>query len=178
MILRKINMLLKMLGLCLFLSVGFSCSQDENAADEDFSALVPSSEHKLSFSASKTVYAKAETARKTGKGDEASDPFQIDKVEKEGDILKITVSFSGGCAEHTFKVMWGGEVLLTDPCQIGLILTHNAQNDICEANVTEILEIDLNELLGDGEYGDICNINVYSIFNRSDSVPDGAINND
>lgn len=172
MILRKTNHLFKLLGLCLLLVAAYSCSKDDNTNGDNLNALIPPSGHKLSYSANKSLYSKADTTRKNGDGNKVSAPFQIDKVKKEGDILKVTVSFSGGCSEHTFKVIWSGQILLTDPCQINLILTHNDQDDTCTENVTETLEIDLKKLFGDADNSENCYINVYSIFNGSDDTPD------
>lgn len=105
-----------------------------------------------------------------------SDSFEIKNIEREGDILKVQVSYSGGCKNHTFDVLWGASVLLSHPCQINLILKHDANNDLCEAYITEILEIDLAKLIGDNESKNNCVYNVFSILNDSDN-PDGIIPN-
>lgn len=122
-------------------------------------------------------YAKVESDRIAGKGNTLSDSFEIESVEKAGDILKVKVSYTGGCEEHTFEVIYGGQILLTHPCQINLTLTHNAKDDACEANITEILEIDLNKLVGDNEYKDACAYNVFNVLNQSNN-PDGTVNDD
>jgi len=132
-------------------------------------------QEKMNYFGSRQMFQDADTARKAGKGNTKSDPFTIISVERAGDILKVKVSYSGGCIEHTFDIIWGGEILLSYPCQIGLILTHDANGDQCEANITETLEIDLNKLVGDNEYKDACTYNVFSILNESDD-PDGTVN--
>lgn len=104
-----------------------------------------------------------------------SDPFEIKKVERKADTLYITVSYNGGCKEHSFDLVWGGIFLLTYPRQTGLLLKHNANGDPCEMQITEILKIDLKQLFGDNyspEEDFI--INVFSMLNSTDH-PDGTL---
>ena len=49
-----------------------------------------------------------------------------------GDTLYVTVSYSGGCAEHTFD-LGARETEST----VDLWLTHDANGDLCEAYLTE-----------------------------------------
>lgn len=118
-------------------------------------------------------FLKADADRKKGDGDN-SDSFEIQNVKRDGDILKVQVSYSGGCEKHIFDVLYEGTVLLSHPCQIKIILKHDANNDSCEAQLTEILEIDLVKLIGDNESKDACVYNVFSILNDSDKA-DGII---
>ncbi len=117
------------------------------------------------------TYQEAITARKSGIGSSRSDPFEIEAVLRDGDSLKVDVAYSGGCAEHNFNVIWDGTILASSPCQINLIIAHDAQNDNCEAYIRETLIIDLNQLVGDNDEKDTCIYNVFSMLNESD-VPD------
>ncbi len=129
---------------------------------------------KVNLIVNKQAFEKAENNRKNSTGHELSDPFNIESIERVEDILKVKVSYSGGCKEHTFEVIYGGQILLSNPCQINLILTQDAKDDPCEANLTETLEIDLNKLVGDNQYKDACTYNVFNVLNAS-SDPDGVV---
>ncbi len=73
------------------------------------------------------------------------DPFTINKATLKGDLLKIKVSYSGGCKEHDFVLISSG-FMESYPVQVNLILSHNANNDSCEAWLTEELSFDLSPL--------------------------------
>lgn len=73
------------------------------------------------------------------------DPITINKVTLDGDLLKIKVSYSGGCKEHIFTLISSG-FMESYPVQVNLVLSHNANNDSCEAWLTEELSYDLSPL--------------------------------
>ena len=73
------------------------------------------------------------------------DPFTINRVTLNGDLLKIKVSYSGGCKEHIFTLISSG-FMESNPVQVNLVLSHNANNDSCEAWLTEDLSFDLSPL--------------------------------
>ena len=120
-------------------------------------------------------FQEAYSARKSGIGHSRSDPFEIEGVLRHGDSLKVNVAYSGGCAEHSFDVIWDGTILASNPCRVDLILVHNAQGDNCEAYMRETLVINLNQLIGDSDEKDACVYNVFSILNESDIPDDGAV---
>ncbi|MEJ2616005.1 MAG: NigD-like C-terminal domain-containing protein [Ignavibacteriaceae bacterium] len=63
-----------------------------------------------------------------------------------GDYLILKVQYSGGCKEHEIKVYTTGAILKTNPPQAELFISHNADNDSCEALITKELKINLIEL--------------------------------
>ncbi len=79
--------------------------------------------------------------------DYPQDGFAINNVEIISDCIEIEVSYSGGCEEHEFilGVVWPecGTPPVPPP---GLFLCHNANNDNCEAYITEIRQFDLSLL--------------------------------
>ena len=123
------------------------------------------------------TFQEANTARKNGHGHAQSDPFDIKGVEREGDILKVAVSYSGGCEEHDFNVIWDGTIATSNPCQINLIIDHDANGDNCEAYFIENLEIDLNQLIGEGDEKDSCVYNVFAMTNETDMPNASAVSN-
>lgn len=77
-----------------------------------------------------------------------SDPFALDTLFIAGDSLKITVSYPGGCARHSFDVVWNELISSTNPPVLNLLILHNAHNDNCEAMITTTLSVALSELNG------------------------------
>jgi len=75
-----------------------------------------------------------------------SDPFKMGEVVIAGDILKITVSYAGGAAEHDFTLYWDGIVARSYPGQTRIALKHNAHGDGAEALITKTLEFDLTAI--------------------------------
>ena len=75
-----------------------------------------------------------------------SDPMTIGDLTIEGDTLKISVSFSGGCEDHQFAVCWNGQFATSDPPQVSLEPHHNANGDNCEAAINRDVLVDLTPL--------------------------------
>ena len=78
------------------------------------------------------------------------DPYELgtgdDAPVLEGDILTLTLSYSGGCARHDFTLVTAGYFLESNPVQLNLHLVHDAHEDPCEAYPTEQYEFDLAPL--------------------------------
>jgi hypothetical protein len=104
------------------------------------------------------------------------DPFTIKNAKKEGDFIEIELSYSGGCKKHSFEIIWDGLVYTDAPCHINLQLVHRANNDLCEALITETIFVNLKELIGDVTYKDTCTYNIFSTYNSTET-PDVIITN-
>ncbi|MYF68551.1 MAG: hypothetical protein F4053_14385 [Proteobacteria bacterium] len=61
----------------------------------------------------------------------------------EDGTVTATVSFSGGCARHRFTLVANRRFTVSDPVQIDVSLAHEANDDRCEAYLTETYEFDL-----------------------------------
>jgi len=72
-----------------------------------------------------------------------SDPETIQKIDLSGDLLTITVEYSGGCDDHVFSLHAGACVLESWPPQSDIYLVHDDPGDPCDAIVTEELVFDL-----------------------------------
>ncbi len=72
--------------------------------------------------------------------------YLIDTTYAGDDIFEIEVGYSGGCEPHHFVLCWDGEFMESDPIQVNLDLRHDANNDGCEAALTEELSFDLSDL--------------------------------
>ena len=64
----------------------------------------------------------------------------------ENDTLTLTVSYSGGCAAHVFTLVTNGSFMESDPVQLVVALTHDDNDDRCEAYPTERYSFDLTSI--------------------------------
>jgi len=87
------------------------------------------------------------------------DTFDIDSFYVEDNWLNIIVRYSGGCEAHIFDIVWDGNTVAdsanyADSASVvfNIAIKHDANNDSCEAYITDTLKVDLNVLLK--EYGD------------------------
>jgi hypothetical protein len=76
----------------------------------------------------------------------SSDPFSIESIVIDGDIMKIKVKYSGGTKEHDFTLIGGEAFMESYPVQIKVVLSHNANGDVGEKLITEDLNFDLSPL--------------------------------
>ena len=78
--------------------------------------------------------------------------YELGPATIANDTLRLTVSFGGGCRMHEFTLVLSNAFMLTDPVRLRATLAHNANDDPCEAWLTEDLVFDLapvRELYGD-----------------------------
>jgi hypothetical protein len=75
-----------------------------------------------------------------------SDYLKVLEQYISGDYLILKVQYSGGCKEHEIKVYTTGALIKTNPPQAEFFISHNANNDGCEALITKELKINLIEL--------------------------------
>ncbi len=100
---------------------------------------------------------------------EASDPFTLENVSLNGENIELTVSYSGGCESHVFKVIWDESVSNMNPPGINMAILHDSNGDLCEALITEILTFKLADLIDTAATGDV-SIDAFSGYNPGDSV--------
>jgi len=128
--------------LVISIMVFFSCSKEENKNIEDLP--VPKVMENFNFYKSSSLYNEAKNARSNS----YSDAFEIEKAERIGNLLNVTVSYPGNCEINKFDVIWDGIIMESWPMQISLIIKRTASN--CSSEIKrEILSIDLVELIND-----------------------------
>jgi hypothetical protein len=81
-----------------------------------------------------------------------TDYFFIDTAFLSGNILNITVSYAGGCETHNFELYSQGDFCGTPPCYINLYLSHDSNNDLCEASLIETLCFDISTYISNDNY--------------------------
>tara|TARA_Y100000766_G_scaffold283740_1_gene300172 strand:- start:776 stop:1294 length:519 start_codon:yes stop_codon:yes gene_type:complete len=74
------------------------------------------------------------------------DSYSIDTAFIYGDFLKINVSYGGGCEDHIFNLVHEFLFCGTPPFHVPLYLTHNSNNDNCEAILVQELCFDISNL--------------------------------
>ncbi len=73
-------------------------------------------------------------------------PVTISHVELNKDTLEIDVTYSGGCEDHSFELLFNGQFAKSLPVQAHLVLYHNANKDQCKKLITEKLKFDVSAL--------------------------------
>lgn len=82
-----------------------------------------------------------------------SDPMTIDSMKLEGNILFVTVTYSGGCSDHDFEFIGSPMIMKSMPPKRSVQLAHHANGDACRALLTRVLEIDLTNIAYKPESG-------------------------
>jgi len=75
-----------------------------------------------------------------------NDAAHIVAVTLEKDILKIQITYQGGCQEHIFELYAWTAFLQSLPPQDVLYLSHDAQGDTCTNKVEKLLSFNLAPL--------------------------------
>ena len=71
------------------------------------------------------------------------DEYTLNNMEIKRNILKFDISYSGECKEHFFNAVWDGNFIESLPVQVNIFLSHDSNEDTCEALITKTLEFDL-----------------------------------
>ncbi|MFX0174459.1 MAG: hypothetical protein ACFE9L_21485 [Candidatus Hodarchaeota archaeon] len=74
------------------------------------------------------------------------DAVAFNKVTLDKNLLIIEVSYGGGCRQHFFALIGSNVFMESYPVQTNIVLSHNANDDPCEALLTETLNFDLSPL--------------------------------
>lgn len=81
-----------------------------------------------------------------GRDEIKTDLLNINEASVAGDYLSFNVGYSGGCAKHAIELFAFKEIEKTNPAQVTLSISHDANNDMCEAYITQTINFDLTEL--------------------------------
>lgn len=102
------------------------------------------------------------------------DSYTLNSASREGNIISLEVSYSGGCKNHKFELIWDGKVYVQDPSHVNFMLIHDADGDQCEAWLTKTFKINLEQLIEDATYRDSCEYRIFNSFNSSET-PDKVV---
>ena len=104
---------------------------------------------------------------------EESDPFVIEDVVLNDELLTVLVGFSGGCEPHSFKgTVDGAQRLSTNPV-LSILLSHQANDDECEMWIRQSLTADISVVYPDQ---DVSNL-VVTVVNASNTNQVSSANN-
>lgn len=144
----------------LFSVLTFSCSQDNQIAPDNGSKLQTNEQ----------AYKNIMNARANYSGI----PFEITKVEKVGNTLKIDVE--GGCTEANYKIVWNGILLTSYPEQTHLVVSYeNNSDETCTDSKKFTLEVDMEKLFGRTDI--VVHVANGSKVKGVSVDPDGAVSN-
>lgn len=76
----------------------------------------------------------------------ARDPLFVESVALEGDLLTVGVRYGGGCEMHILDGCWDGAFAESDPVQVWAFVSHESNDDPCEAEPSESVSIDLSPM--------------------------------
>ncbi|MEM1094514.1 MAG: hypothetical protein AAGJ10_07915 [Bacteroidota bacterium] len=81
--------------------------------------------------------------------DTPMDPVDVDSAWVANDSLYLDVGYSGGCAEHDFRLygMRTLSLITIFPPEGSVLLSHDSNGDRCEAYVTEQISFGITLLL-------------------------------
>lgn len=74
-------------------------------------------------------------------------PYGIRDMTVEGGLVRLDLTYTGGCAAHHFELVATAWSVTEDGLRVELALTHDTGGDPCKALVRERLEFDLRPLL-------------------------------
>ena len=154
------NILLSIIVIMLSLS----CNNDHNDINNFDSSR---NETKVVLKLNKNKFDTIDSYRKINI--QTGDAFDINHVKMDEDVLKINVSYGGGCSHHDFEILWDGIIYTDDPCFINLLVIHSGNADPCEAYITETIEVNLKLLIGENIYKNKCGFHIFSPFNSGEN---------
>lgn len=77
---------------------------------------------------------------------EKGDALTIREIKLTGNVLKVSVTYSGGCDKHTFSLVGSRNISKSMPPRRAVNLIHKAQGDQCKKAVMEDLWFEISEL--------------------------------
>ncbi len=107
--------------------------------------------------------------------DGVEDPFEINEVSFDPQVLSITTSYSGGCADHDFRLLAEApSISQSTTSTLKLFLIHDGKDDECDAYPSEILQFDYANFLKDPviQEGNNYNVEIYTRINGVNKLYD------
>jgi len=72
-----------------------------------------------------------------------SDGYSLGSVTVDGDVLEAELSFGGGCEQHEIDLVLRGPWLESFPVRADMEISHEDNDDPCDAFLTEVRSFDL-----------------------------------
>lgn len=129
----------------LFGIIFFSSSCNNDSLDKGKDSFVPKIMENYDFYKNAEMYNNAKEMRSK----KYSSAFDIEKVERKGEMLNVTLTYLGRCETNKFDVIWDGILMESWPMQTRLIIKRSASNCDDKLLKKETLSINLLELMDD-----------------------------
>jgi hypothetical protein len=142
----------------LLLSANISCKKEKSDPKSQNSSLIVLKESSAEYSDALLDPSSVKSA-----------PFTLDSLLVQGDKVEVTVSYPGGCIQHSFEIIWNETVTYSNPPEVSLAIIHNANGDSCEAYITEVLTFNLGDLI-DSTLAETVSVAAFSSYNPCDST--------
>lgn len=142
---------MKSLAISVFITLLFSCGTKKNAVTEKNAATESEQKTKTGI-----IHAVAEI----GKIPTKSDTLNIRDVTIRGNTLTMVVSYTGGCADHEFRLIGSQMISKSLPPIRYVKLIHNANGDACEVLTSKTLRFDITALAYQKEAGSEIMLNI------------------
>jgi guanyl-specific ribonuclease Sa len=78
------------------------------------------------------------------------DPYTIDSLTINGDVLSVFINYSGGCNPHQFDLTTNGNYEKSLPPQLSLCLNHSSNGDKCRKLIMRELKFNIESLKRQG----------------------------
>lgn len=134
--------------LCLLLLSATACGEGPDGNLDDItSSMTPSDTDDPPFEASVVIDYDVDRATALRESDAYELKIDGDHAPViENDMLTLTVSYGGGCKTHYFTLVTDGTFMESDPVQLVVTLTHDDNDDRCEAYPTDRYVFDLTSI--------------------------------
>lgn len=75
------------------------------------------------------------------------DPYWLEDLSIDGDVLTISLTYSGGCNDHDYQLYMSPAAFMESyPVQANLYLWHNGYDDACDAIIAEDVRFDITPI--------------------------------
>lgn len=92
-----------------------------------------------------------------------TDALNIESAKISGNTLILAVTYTGGCADHTFDLVGSMAISKSLPPIRAVKIIHNSNGDTCKATVKKTLNFDLTELAYKKEAGSEIILNIEGV---------------
>jgi hypothetical protein len=101
------------------------------------------------------IYSKAPKQAFLGDNSQVTTPTTINDVKLNGNTLMMSISYTGGCAKHTFDLIGSEMISKSLPPIRSVSLIHNANDEACKREMFDTLYFDITNLAYKKEVGSV-----------------------
>jgi len=106
------------------------------------------------------IYSKAPKQAFLGDNSQVTTPTTINDVKLNGNTLMMSISYTGGCATHTFDLVGSEMISKSLPPIRSINLIHNANDEACKREMFDTLYFDITNLAYKKEPGSVIKLNL------------------